>query len=309
MKLAREEGVDMKSKPLVQSVPNFSEGRDLQVVEKIVDCFRAKQGIKLLDYSTDPDHNRCVITVVGEMDAMEDAMVNAIGVAVSLIDMNRHEGQHPRIGCADVIPFVPARDCTIDQADQVAQRVAQRVAQAYSLPVYLYDKSASAPHRAEINDIRRGQFEGLAQKMKDPMWQPDFGPAVPHETAGACIIGARMPIIYYNINLDTPNVKIAREIANSIRNKDGGFRYVKAMGISLEERNLSQVTVIITDYSKTALYRVLETVRMEARRFGAQIVGSEVVGIVPVQALINCAEYYMQIEDFSINQILEYHIM
>lgn len=298
----------MEQKKLMQSVPNFSEGRDLHKVERIVDSFRARPGVKLLDYSTDYDHNRCVVTVLGEPDALRAAMVEAIGRAVELIDMNQHEGQHPRIGCADVIPFIPVRGCTMEDADALAKAVAQEAAEKFGQPFYLYEQSASQPHRADLAAIRRGQFEGLAQKMADPLWKPDYGPDHPHPTGGATAIGARTPLVCFNINLDTPNVEIARKIARRVRNIDGGLRYVKAMGILLEERNLAQVTMNLTDYSKSALYTVYELVKMEAKRYGVRTVGSEIVGIVPMRALISSAEYYLQIEDFSIEQVLEYHI-
>ena len=290
---------------IIQSVPNFSEGRDLHKVELIVDAYRAKPGIKLLDYSTDPDHNRCVITVIGEPEALFYATVEAVGTAVAQIDMTRHEGEHPRIGCADVIPFIPVRDCTIEEADILAKRVAREIAARYSQPVYLYEKSASAPYRADLSAIRKGQFEGLAEKMKDPLWLPDFGPNRPHPTGGATVVGARMPLIYYNVNLDTPNVDIARHIAKRLRNKDGGLHYVKAMGILSEDYNIAQVTMNLTDYTKTAMYTAFETVKMEARRYGVNVVSSEIVGFVPIGAIAGSAEYYLQLRDFSSDQILE----
>lgn len=298
----------MDQEQLIQSIPNFSEGRDLKKVEQIVDAFRAKPGVKLLDYSTDPDHNRCVVTVIGQPEPLKQAMIQAIGTAVDLIDMTRHEGQHPRIGCVDVIPFIPVRNCTIQDADRLAREVAQQAAQRFGLPFYLYEKSATAPHRVDLSNIRKGQFEGLAEKMKDPLWKPDFGPDTIHPTGGATAIGARMPLVYFNINLDTPNVEIARQIARRIRNIGGGLHYVKAMGIALEERNLAQVTINLTDYTKSSMYSTFEMVKMEARRYGVRVIGSEVVGIVPMQALLDCAEYYLQIEDFSVNQVLESHL-
>ncbi|MEG1773367.1 MAG: glutamate formimidoyltransferase, partial [Oscillospiraceae bacterium] len=233
------ERIHLGDEQLIQSVPNFSEGRDLKKVEQIVDAFRAKPGLKLLDYSTDSEHNRCVVTVLGEPEPLKNAMLEAIGSAVELIDMTRHEGQHPRIGCVDVIPFIPVRNCTLQDADRLAKEVAQEAAARYGQPFYLYEKSATAPHREDLSNIRKGQFEGLAEKMKDPLWKPDFGPDTLHPTGGATAIGARMPLIYFNINLDTPNVEIARKIGRRIRNLNGGLRYVKAMGIVLEERNLA----------------------------------------------------------------------
>ena len=292
---------------IIQCVPNFSEGRDLKVIEKIVDAFRAKPGVKLLDYSTDADHNRSVVTVIGEPDAVGDAIVASVGTAVALIDMTRHEGAHPRIGCVDVIPFIPARNCTLEDADRLAHCVAAEAAEKFGQPFYLYEHSATAPHRVNLSDIRKGQFEGLKEKMKDPLWIPDFGPTTIHPTGGATAIGARMPMICFNINLDTPNTEIARKIGRQVRHISGGFRYVRAMGIKLDERNMAQVTMNLTDYTQTAVYRVFETVKMEARRYGVNVVGSEVVGFIPMQALIDCAEYYLQIEDFSPGQLLETH--
>lgn len=290
---------------IIQCVPNFSEGRNLKIIERIVDAFRAKPDVKLLDYSTDADHNRCVVTVIGKPNAVGDAVVESIGTAVELIDMTRHEGAHPRIGCVDVIPFIPARNCTIEDADLLARRVAAEAAEKFGQPFFLYEMSATAPHRKNLADIRKGQFEGMKEKMKDPLWIPDYGPHTIHPTGGATAIGARMPLICFNINLDTPNVDIARKIGRQIRHINGGFRYVRAMGIKLDERNLAQVTMNLTNYTQTSVYRVFETVKMEARRYGVNIVGSEVIGFLPMQAMIDCAEYYLQIEDFSPNQLLE----
>lgn len=295
----------MAMNKIVECVPNFSEGRDLEKVEKIVEAFRAKEGVKLLDYSTDKDHNRCVVTVVGEPDALKEAVIAAIGKAVELIDMTKHEGQHPRMGAVDVIPFIPIRNVTIEEADKLAKDVARESAQKYNLPFFLYEKSASAPHRENLATVRKGQFEGMAEKMKDPMWKPDFGPDTIHPTAGVTAIGARMPLVAFNVNLDTNNLEIANKIARQVRHLSGGFRFVKAMGVELEERNIVQVSMNLTDYTKTAIYRVLETIRMEARRYGVNVVGTEVIGLVPMQALIDCADYYLQIENFSMDQVLE----
>lgn len=290
---------------LIQSVPNFSEGRDLKKLEQIVDAFRAVPGVKLLDYSTDQEFNRCVVTVVGQPEPLKAAMVDAIGRAVALIDMAGHVGHHPRIGAADVIPFIPIRGCTIEDADLLARDVAREAAQKYDLPCYLYEKSASAPYRVDIADVRRGQFEGLEQKMRDPQWLPDFGPCHPHPTAGASIIGARMPLICFNVDLDTPNVELAKKIALRVRSMTGGLRYVKAMGIASEEQNLAQVTMNLTDYTKSSMYTVFELIKIEARRYGINVLGSEIVGIVPAQALIDSAEYYLQLSHLSPDQILD----
>lgn len=291
---------------IIECIPNFSEGRDLAKVEKIVDCFRGKQGVKLLDYTSDADHNRSVVTVIGEPEPLRDAMVEAIGKSMELIDMTKHEGQHPRMGCVDVVPFVPIRNVTIDEADAVAKETAKIAAEKFGQPFFLYEKSATAPHRENLATIRKGQFEGMAEKMQDQtMWKPDFGPETIHPTGGVTAIGARMPLVAFNINLDTPNLEIANQIARKVRFMNGGFRFVKAMGVMLEDRNLAQVSMNLTDYTKTAVYRVFETVKMEARRYGVNVVGSEVIGLTPMAALVDCAEYYLQIEDFKMDQVLE----
>lgn len=292
-------------KKIIECVPNFSEGRDLQKVEKIVEPFRGKEGVKLLDYSTDKDHNRCVVTVVGEPEALRDAMIESIGVALRVIDMTKHEGQHPRMGAVDVVPFIPIRNCTVEEADAVAKQVAKEASERFGQPFFLYEKSATAPHRENLAALRKGQFEGMADKMKDPRWKPDFGPETIHPTGGVTAIGARMPLVAFNINLDTPNLEIADKIARQVRHIGGGFRYVKALGVMLEDRNIAQVSMNLTDYTKSAVYRVFETVKMEARRYGVNVVGSEVIGLVPMQALVDCAEYYLRIENFNMSQVLE----
>ena len=289
---------------ILECVPNFSEGRDLQLIEKLCDCFRAKEGVKLLDYTNDPDHNRCVLTVIGEPEPLKHAMVEAIGRAVELIDMTKHQGQHPRMGCVDVVPFIPIRNTTVEDADRIAKETAQLAYERFGQPFFLYEQSASAPHRVNLAEVRKGQFEGMAEKMLDPMWKPDFGTTI-HPTGGVTAIGARMPLIAYNINLDTPNVEIASAIAKNIRHLSGGFRFCKAMGVRLEDRNLAQVSMNLTDFSKTAVYRVFETVKMEARRYGVNVLGSEFCGLVPQQALLDCAAYYLQLEGFDSNQVLE----
>jgi len=290
---------------ILECVPNFSEGRDLAKVEKICDCFRGKEGVRLLDYSSDYDHNRSVVTVIGEPEPLRDAMVEAIGKAVELIDMTKHEGQHPRMGCVDVVPFIPIKGTTAEDADRIAKETAKLASEKFGQPFFLYEKSASAPHRENLAEVRKGQFEGMAEKMKDPMWKPDFGPETIHPTGGVTAIGARMPLIAYNINLDTPNLEIAQNIANTIRHVRGGFRYCKAMGVRLEDRNIAQVSMNLTDFTHTAVYRVFETVKMEAKRYGVNVLGSEIVGLIPQQALVDCAAYYLQIENFDDKQVLE----
>ena len=295
----------MKKRQLIESIPNFSEGRDLYKVERLVSAYRAKAGIRLLDYTTDAEHNRCVVTVVGEPEPLRIASLEAIRIAQEIIDMNNHVGKHPRIGCVDVMPFVPVRNTTLEEADQLAKVVAKEAAEKYHQPIYLYEKSASAPHRADIAAIRKGQFEGLSAKMQDPMWIPDYGPAAPHPTGGATIIGARMPVIYYNIALATSNLEIARDIARRVRNVDGGLRYVKAMGIPSEEPGQTLVTMNLTDFTRSAMHTAFQLVKMEAAHYGVLVIGSEIVGYVPSQALINTAAYYLQMDSLSPEQVLE----
>lgn len=294
---------------IVECVPNFSEGRDLKKIDRIVAPFRARAGVKLLDYSNDEDHNRLVVTLVGEPEALRDAVIEAIGVAVELIDLNYHQGQHPRMGAVDVVPFIPIKNVTMDEAVSLSREVGEKVAGLYHLPVFLYEKSATAPYRENLAAVRKGEFEGMAEKIKLPEWQPDFGPADRHPTAGTVAIGARMPLVAYNINLSTDNLEIATKIARNIRHINGGLRYVKAMGVELKERNITQVSINMTDYTRTALYRAFELVRIEARRYGVTIIGSEIVGLVPMEALIDTASYYLGLENFSMQQVLESRIM
>ena len=293
----------------MESVPNISEGRDLEKIDKIVNPFRGKEGVKLLDYSNDIDHNRLVVTVVGQPEALKEAVIEAIGIAVELIDLNHHQGQHPRMGAADVVPFIPIKGCTMDDAIALSREVGATVAERYNLPVFLYEKSASAPHRENLAAVRKGEFEGMAEKIKLPEWHPDFGPAERHPTAGAVAIGARMPLVAYNINLDTPSLEIAHGIAKKIRFIGGGLRYCKAMGVELKERGITQVSINMTDYTKTALYQAMEMVRFEARRYGVNVVGSEIIGLVPMAALIDTSAYYLGLENFSMQQVLEARIM
>ena len=290
---------------IMECVPNFSEGRDLQKIDKIVAPFRDKQGVKLLDYSNDEDHNRLVVTVVGEPEPLRDAVLEAIGVAVELIDLNHHQGQHPRMGAVDVVPFIPIRNVTMEEAVALSKEVGKEVAKRYNLPVFLYEKSASAPHRENLAAVRTGEFEGMAEKIKQPEWHPDFGLAERHPTAGTVAIGARMPLVAYNINLNTPSLEIAHDIAKKIRFIGGGLRYCKAMGVELKDRGITQVSINMTDYTRTALYRAFELVRVEARRYGVSIVGSEIIGLVPMEALIDTASYYLGLENFSMEQVLE----
>lgn len=293
----------------MECVPNFSEGRDRAKIEKIVEPFRGKEGVKLLDYSNDEDHNRLVVTVVGQPQALKEAVLQAIGVAVKEIDLNHHEGQHPRMGAVDVVPFIPIKGCDTDEAVALSKEVGEQIAKLYNVPVFLYEKSASSPARENLAAIRKGQFEGMAEKIKLPEWHPDFGPAERHPTAGTVAVGARMPLVAYNINLNTPDLEIASAIAKRIRFIGGGLRFCKAMGVDLHDRGITQVSINMTDFTRTHLYQAMEMVRYEARRYGVSIVGSEIIGLVPMAALIDTAEYYLGLEGFSTDQVLESRIM
>ncbi|MDP4277165.1 MAG: glutamate formimidoyltransferase [Bacteroidota bacterium] len=293
---------------LVECVPNFSEGRDTAKMEKILDCFRGKAGVKLLDYSHDTDHNRMVVTIAGQPEPVRDTMIQAIGTAVQLIDLNHHTGEHPRMGAADVVPFIPISHMTMDEAITLSREVGQEVARQFDLPVYLYESAATAPHRVNLAEVRKGEFEGLAEKMENPLWKPDFGPDKPHPTAGASIIGARHFLIAYNINLHTDRLDIAKAIAKRIRHSSGGLRYCKALGVALTSQSMVQVSINLTDFSRTSLYQVFEMVRMEAGRYGVEIANSELIGMIPLQALADTAAYYLRFEALSIDKVLEYKI-
>lgn len=293
---------------IIQCVPNFSEGRDLEKIEKIVSAFRGKVGVKLLDYSNDVDHNRVVVTVVGEKEALKNAVVEAVGIATEIIDLNGHEGQHPRMGATDVIPFIPIKNVTMDECIALSKEVAQKIYEKFAVPSFLYEKSASSSDRENLANLRKGQFEGMSEKVKQPEWAPDFGTDI-HKTAGITAIGARMPLVAFNINLNTNDLEVANKIAKNVRHLSGGLRYCKALGIALEDRGIVQISMNMTDFTKTPLYRAFELVKIEAQRFGVSIVGSEVIGLVPMDALIGTAEYYLGIENFSYDQVLEKRIM
>ncbi len=293
---------------IIQCVPNFSEGRDLAKIEQIIAPFRGKEGVKLLDYSNDEDHNRVVVTVVGEKEALKTAVIEAVGLAAKLIDMTKHEGQHPRMGATDVIPFIPIKNATMEECIALSKEVAEAVYTKHGVPSFLYEKSASSSDRENLANIRKGQFEGMSEKVKSPEWKPDFGTEI-HPTAGITAIGARMPLVAFNVNLNTNDLELANKIAKNVRHLSGGLRYCKALGIALEERGIVQISMNMTDFTKTPLYRAFELVRIEAQRYGVSIVGSEIVGLVPMDALIGTAEYYLGIENFSYDQVLEKRIM
>ena len=295
---------------IIESVPNISEGRNTEIIEECVDQIRNTPGCTLLNYSSDPSHNRTVITYMGSVEGCEEASVKLAKKAVELIDLTKHEGEHPRMGCVDVMPFIPIKEATMDECVELSQRVGKRIAEEADLPVFLYEKSATAPHRQNLAKVRKGQFEGMAEKVKDPDWIPDFGGQRIHPTGGAVCVGARPPLIAYNINLGTDNLEIATKIGKIIRESSGGLKCVKAMGVMLEDRNIAQVSINMTDFTVTPLHRVTELVRNEAARYGVPVIGTELIGLAPMQALFDAAEYYLQIEDFDpAVQVIENHLL
>ena len=295
---------------IVECIPNISEGRNMEVVEAVLNEVRSTPGVTLLDHSSDPNHNRTVITFLGSPEGVAEAAVKLAKKAVELIDLTKHVGEHPRMGAVDVCPFVPVKEITTEECVELSKQVGKRIWEEAGMPVFLYEDSASAPHRVNLAAIRKGQFEGMAEKVKDPQWEPDFGGATIHPTAGTVAVGCRMPLVAYNINLNTPDITIANAIARIIRQSSGGLSCVKALGVMLEDRNIAQVSINMTNLHKTPLYRVVELVKAEARRWGVSVIGTEVVGLTPMHALIDAAEYYLQIENFDgEKQVLENYLL
>lgn len=290
---------------VVQCVPNFSEGKDLDKVEEIVSVLKDREGFKLVSYLPDADHNRTVVTLLGDIDAIKDALVDLVGQTTKLIDLNNHVGEHKRMGACDVIPFIPIKNITMDECIEVANELGKTLAEKYDLPIYMYADAANKSDRVKLPTIRKGEFEGFDEKIKDPNWAPDYGNALKHPTAGCTAVGARVPLIAFNINLDTDNIEIAAEISKAIRFSSGGFRYVQAGPMELTERGIVQVSMNILDYRKTSIYRVFETVKFEARRYGVNVIGSEIIGSLPMEALTDCAAYYLKVEGFNMDMVLE----
>lgn len=295
-------------KKIIECVPNISEGRDSDIVLECVNAVAAVPGVKVLNFSSDFDHNRSVITFTGDEIGVVEAAVRLCKKASELIDLRHHRGAHPRVGAVDVIPFIPIKGISVDECIELSKIAAKRIFEEVGIPTYLYEKSATASHRENLADIRRGEFEALAQKTKDPLWQPDFGTGY-HESAGVSVVGVRDFLIAYNIYLDTDDLKIAKNIAKIIRKSGGGFDGVKAIGLKLEAAREVQVSINIVDYKKAPMYRIVETVRMEAMRYGVRIRNTELIGLVPMEALAESAGYYLQIKDFdSEKMILENYI-
>jgi len=291
---------------LVECVPNFSEGRRPEVLDRIVEAMTAVPGVRLLDREMDANHNRAVVTVVGEPDAVLEGAFRGIAKASELIDLRTHEGEHPRMGATDVVPFVPVRGVTMEDCAALARRLGERVGSELGIPVFLYEHAATRPDRENLADVRKGQFEGLCAEIgANPDRTPDFGPCRIHPSAGAVAIGARAFLVAYNINLGTTDVSVAKAIAKAIRHSSGGRRYVKAMGFELKDRGIVQVSINMVNFEGTPLFRVFELVRAEAERYGVPVVASEIVGLVPEDALLACAEFYLKLENFKRDQVLE----
>jgi glutamate formiminotransferase len=294
---------------VIECVPNISEGRDGERVREIADAVRAASGVRLLNVSSDASHNRSVLTFLGDAAAVRAGVFALFDAAVPRIDLTRHRGEHPRMGAVDVVPFIPIRGATVEDCVALSREIGAEIASRHGIPVYLYEDSASSELRRNLAEIRKGEFEGFPGKMRDPKWAPDFGPPQPHPTAGAVAVGARAPLIAYNINLATRDLAIADTIARSIRHVGGGFRFVKAMGVELAERGQVQVSINMTNYKKTPLHRVFECVKSEAERYGVAVVGSEIVGLTPSDALFMAANHYLRLEKFSSDQVLEMRLL
>ena len=297
---------------LIECIPNFSvsQEQDPVVFQGLVDVANSVPGCTVMDVQTDGNHNRCVFTLVGSPAAIEEVAFLLTKKATETIDMTKHVGQHPRMGATDVIPFVPTMEVTLEECVEMSKRVAQRVWNELKVPSFLYEASASSPDRTNLATCRKGQFEGMPEKLLQPEWAPDYGERAIHPTAGIVAIGARMPLIAFNINLDTSDLEVANKIARAIRGSNGGFKYCKAIGIMLENRNIAQVSMNMVNYEGTPLYYVFEMVRALADRYGARIIGSELVGLTPAKALVDCAEYYLKLENFDAHkQVMEYHLI
>lgn len=293
---------------IVECVPNFSEGCNQEIIDAITAEVTKVPGVTLLNVQSDASHNRTVVTFIGEPAAVKQAAFASCAKATELIDMEKHHGEHPRIGATDVIPFIPVSEVTIEECVELANELAKEIAEKLEVPVYMYEAAAKKPERTKLPDVRKGQYEGLKVEIAKPERHPDYGPNHMHATAGATVVGARQFLIAYNINLSTSDVTIAKKIATAIREAKGGYKYCRAMGIMIEERNMAQVTINMVNYEGTPLHRVFETVKSEAARYGVNVIGSEIVGLLPMQALIDTAAFYLRLEDFDRKQVMEENI-
>ncbi|MBS4015226.1 MAG: glutamate formimidoyltransferase [Candidatus Latescibacteria bacterium] len=291
---------------IIECVPNFSEGRRPEIIDQILASIESVDGIILLDKEMNADHNRAVVSFIGEPHQVLEAAFQGCQKAQELIDLTVHQGEHPRLGATDVIPFIPIANTTMDECIFLAKELGRRIAEELNIPVYLYENAATRPDRVDLANIRKGEFECIRTAIKtDPNRAPDFGKPELHPTAGAVVVGARFPLIAYNINLNTTDLSIAKKIAKAIRFRSGGFRYVKALGFAIKEKNCVQVSINMTNYLGTPLYRVFETVKREAERYGVMIKESEIVGLTPQKALLDSAIYYLQLDEFKPEQVLE----
>jgi len=295
---------------IVECIPNFSEGNNDEVISELAAIGKSVPGVTLLDYSSDINHNRCVFTLVGDPDGIKEVAFRLCKKASEKIDLTKHKGEHPRMGATDVIPFVPIKEVSVDECVEISRNVAGRIWDELKIPSFLYEYSASHPHRQNLAAIRKGQFEGMPEKLLLEAWAPDFGERRIHPTAGITAIGARPPLIAFNVNLNTSNLDIAKKIAKTIRGSAGGYKYCKAIGIMLKDRNTAQVSMNFVNYEETPIYRVFEAIKFEAKRWGVEIIGSELIGLAPTKSLIDAAEYYLKIENFDFKrQVLENHLL
>ena len=295
---------------IIECVPNFSEGQNEAVINGLVSVAKSVGGVTLLDHSSDASHNRSVFTLVGDEEGIQEVAFQLVKYASENIDMTKHHGEHPRMGATDVVPFIPIKDSSVEECIEISKKVAKRINDELNIPIFLYEDSASVPGRKNLARVRKGQFEGMPEKLLEEEWAPDFGERKIHPTAGITAVGARMPLVAFNVNLDTDDITIANKIAKIIRASGGGFKYAKGIGVMLEDRNIAQVSMNMVNFEGTPLYRTFETIRFEAIRYGVNIIGSEIIGLTPAKALIDCAEYYLQVEDFDYGkQVLENHLL
>lgn len=295
---------------IIECVPNFSEGQNEAVINGLVSVAKSVGGVTLLDHSSDASHNRSVFTLVGDEEGIQEVAFQLVKYASENIDMTKHHGEHPRMGATDVVPFIPIKDSSVEECIEISKKVAKRINDELNIPIFLYEDSASVPGRKNLARVRKGQFEGMPEKLLEEEWAPDFGERKIHPTAGITAVGARMPLVAFNVNLDTDDITIANKIAKIIRASGGGFKYAKGIGVMLENRNIAQVSMNMVNFEGTPLYRTFETIRFEAKRYGVNIIGSEIIGLTPAKALIDCAEYYLQVEDFDYGkQVLENHLL
>ena len=293
---------------IVECIPNFSEGRCEETIGKLTATAQSIPGVSLLDVNLDPSHNRTVLTLIGGLAGIKAAAIALAKCARDNIDLTRQTGEHPRMGATDVIPFVPIKGVTMEECVAISKEVGRAIADELGIPVFLYEEAASGSHKRNLAAIRKGQFEGMAKKMQSPRWKPDYGTTL-HPTAGVVAVGARRPLIAFNANLSTADITIADKIAKKIRGSSGGLKYCKAIGIMLKERNLAQVSMNLVDYEGTSIYAAVELIKIEATRYGVHVVGTELIGLAPAKALIDCAEYYLQIENFDYKRhVLDNHV-